>query len=168
MGEIDVVMSAVQLNVYDVMPNLSGANKVLKDWLGAGGAFHSAIVVYGQEWAFGGCEEGTGVFCTPPKAVDQNPFAFKETIEMGETLASMEEVAAIIDRLSIEWQGNTYDLTRRNCCDFAEAFSAELKVPVEFPPWVNRLAGAGAAVGDAGTAALMKAQQVNNEYRISE
>merc|ERR1711934_926508 len=32
----------------------------------------------------------------------------------------------------------------------------------------NRLAGAGAAVGDAGTAALMKAQQVNNEYRISE
>ena len=91
----------IQLNVYDVLPaqtrnrpickcdlensrsltsqncsqNLSKANKVLADYIGAGGAFHAAVVVHYRsgaplEWAFGGCDSGTGVFCTEPLALD--------------------------------------------------------------------------------------------------
>jgi len=63
----------VEVQVYDVLPNLSTANKVLADWVGAGGAFHSGVVIHHEdkprEWAFGGCSEGSGVFCTAPLAV---------------------------------------------------------------------------------------------------
>lgn len=43
-----------------------------------------------------------------------------------------------------------------------------LGVDVPFPAWVNRLAGAGAAVGDAAAAVLLQAQQLNERYKIRE
>lgn len=36
----------IQLNVYDVLPDLAKANKVLADYIGAGGAFHSGVVIH--------------------------------------------------------------------------------------------------------------------------
>ena len=67
-----------------------------------------------------------------------------------------------------EWPGTGYDLTRRNCCHFADALCTMLGVDVPFPAWVNRLAGAGAAVGDAASAVLLQAQQLNERYKIRE
>ena len=135
----------VQLNVYDVLPNLSRANKLLADYIGAGGAFHSGVVIHyrdsePREWAFGGCESGTGVFCTGPKELDGNPFLYKTTIEMGLSICEDEGVEAIIARLMDEWPGAGYDLTKRNCCHFTEALCMWLGMDVPFPPWVNRLA----------------------------
>ena len=65
--------------------------QVLADYIGAGGAFHTGVVIHyrdtePKEWAFGGCDEGTGVFCTEPMALDGNPFMYKKTIEMGQSI----------------------------------------------------------------------------------
>jgi hypothetical protein len=90
----------VEVNVYDVLPNLSTANKVLADWIGAGGAFHSAVVIYHgdfpREWAYGGTDQGTGVFSTPPLAMDGNPYKFRETIHMGETSLTHNEAPSLL------------------------------------------------------------------------
>ena len=133
----------VQLNVYDVLPNLSKANKVLADYIGAGGAFHCGVVVHylsddAKEWAFGGCDYGTGVFCTDPLALgDGNPFVFKKTIEMGNSVCEDEGVEALLAKLMDEWPGDKYDLTRRNCCHFAETLCMYLGVDQPFPAWVS-------------------------------
>ena len=87
---------------------------------------------------------------------------------MGLSPCSNDEAIAILNRLSVAWDGPGYDLTRRNCCHFAKALCEELRVAVEFPAWINRLAGAGAAIGDAHTAVLVQAQQIDEEYRLSE
>ena len=157
--------------MYDVMPNLSSANKVLSDWIGAGGAFHSGVVLHhpegAREWAYGGCESGTGVFNTMPQS-EHLPFKYKQTISMGQTELSSEEVIALLLAMMEEWHGDGYDLTKRNCCHFSEALCIALDVPEAFPGWVNRLAHAGAAIGDAHTAALTKASEIDESYRITE
>lgn len=40
---------------------IQGLNRFTKDTLGAGGIFHGAVEVNGDEWSFGYCERGTGV-----------------------------------------------------------------------------------------------------------
>ena len=116
---------------------------MLADYIGAGGAFHSAVVVHYRrgaplEWAFGGCDSGTGVFCTEPLALDGNPYVFKRTLEMGQSICEDDGVEALLAKMMDEWPGEGYDLTRRNCCHFAEAFCLALGVDEPFPAWVNR------------------------------
>ena len=129
------------------------------------------IIGFSEACAFGGCdEEGcTGVFCTEPNELGfGNPYLFKKTIEMGRSVCEDEGIEALLAKLMDEWQGDSYDLTRRNCCHFSEALCQALGVDEPFPKWVNRLAGAGAAVGDAAAAALLQAQQLDERYRIRE
>lgn len=158
--------------MYDVLPNVVKANKVLSEYVGAG-AFHTGVVIHykysePREWAFGGCEDGTGVFCTEPRALDGSPFVFKQTLDMGRSICEDEGIEALIAKLMDEWPGTAYDLTRRNCCHFSEALCTALGVDVPFPPWVNRLAGVGAAISDAHSKALLQAQQLDERYRIRE
>ena len=86
----------------------------------------------------------------------------------GELFAADAEVAALLARLMDRWPGTEYDLTRRNCCHFAEELCSALGVEPKFPGWVNRLASAGAAVGDACAAVLVQAQQLDDKFRIRE
>jgi hypothetical protein len=59
----------VTLHVYDVTNSGSGAannaiitlNRLLKDTWNVGGVFHCGVEVNREEWAFGFCEQGTGV-----------------------------------------------------------------------------------------------------------
>jgi hypothetical protein len=161
-----------EVNVYDVLPDLVKANKVLREYVGAG-AFHTGVVIHykycePKEWAFGGCDDGTGVFCTEPRALDGSPFVFKQTLDMGRSVCEDDGIAALVAKLMDEWPGYSYDLTRRNCCHFSEALCTALGVDVAFPAWVNRLAGVGAAVSDAHARALLQAQQLDERYRIRE
>ena len=62
-------MSLVTLHVYDITNTqydtanaaIQGLNRFTKDTLGAGGIFHGAVEVNGDEWSFGYCDRGTGV-----------------------------------------------------------------------------------------------------------
>lgn len=133
----------VRLNVYDLADSdvIAGVNNVL---LAVGtGAFHAGVEVYYSEWSFG-CTPGpnrSGIFCVPPRSCDVHKF--RESIVMGETHLSEEEVCALIDGLALQWNADGYDLLRRNCCHFSDELCIQLGVgPV--PEWVTSLAGVGA------------------------
>jgi len=118
-------------------------NRVAKSY----GAFHTGVEVYGREWSFGMTfdDVSTGVTWNPPgQNVDHT---FRETLSMGYTTLSPTEVLKAIDRLKIEWRGNTYQLLTRNCHHFSDEFCRHLGV-ARLPTWVNTLAETGASTAD--------------------
>lgn len=135
-------MTAVILNLYDVTntpsENANYAITKLNDLTrGVFGVFHGGIEVYGVEWSFGFCEQGTGVYACHPK---KNPmYNFREAITLGETNLTARELKRKIHRLQDEWQGAEYDLLAKNCCHFCEVLAAELAVQAP-PVWINRAA----------------------------
>ncbi|KAL8139775.1 hypothetical protein V2J09_005796, partial [Rumex salicifolius] len=151
----------VALHIYDVTNSgsektnntIMQINKIFKDGIGLGGIFHSAVQVYGDdEWSFGYCEQGTGVFSCPS---GQNPmYTYREKIVLGKTNMSIYKVNQILRELSREWPGSSYDLLAKNCNHFCDEFCELLGVP-KLPGWVNRFAHAGdAAVEIAGNTAF--------------
>ncbi|KAJ7000281.1 LOW QUALITY PROTEIN: desumoylating isopeptidase 1 [Populus alba x Populus x berolinensis] len=170
-------MTEVILHVYDVTNSGSektnntilNINKIFKDAIGLGGIFHSAVQwsvrsrIHGDdEWSFGFCEQGTGVFSCPSS---KNPmYTYREKIVLGKTSCS---IFKILRELSREWPGDAYDLLAKNCNHFCDEFCERLGVPKlpdypkEFlklesvPCWVNRFANAGdAAMEVAGNTAF--------------
>uniref|UniRef100_A0A453QC23 PPPDE domain-containing protein n=1 Tax=Aegilops tauschii subsp. strangulata TaxID=200361 RepID=A0A453QC23_AEGTS len=103
-------------------------NRIFKDGIGLGGIFHTAIQVYGnEEWSFGYCENGSGVFSCPPA---KNPmYTFRESIVLGKTSCSPRTVNQIARELSREWPGASYELLSRNCNHFCNEFCDKLGVP---------------------------------------
>ncbi|KAL9994076.1 putative PPPDE peptidase domain-containing protein [Helianthus debilis subsp. tardiflorus] len=136
-------MTEVILHVYDVTnsgsDNTNNAilqiNRIFKDGIGVGGIFHSAVQVYGEdEWSFGFCEQGSGVFCCPAK---KNPmYTYRECIVLGKTNLSKSKVNQILRELSREWPGNCYDLLSKNCNHFCNEFCELLGVP-KLPGWFS-------------------------------
>ncbi|XP_052198948.1 uncharacterized protein LOC127806034 [Diospyros lotus] len=154
-------MTEVILHIYDVTNSESDKtnntivqiNKIFKDGIGLGGIFHSAVQVYGDdEWSFGYCEQGSGVFSYP---AGKNPmYTYRESIVLGTTNFSVYKVSQILRELSRDWPGCTYDLLSRNCNHFCDELCERLGVP-KLPGWVNRFAHAGdTAVEIAETTAL--------------
>ncbi|XP_057952585.1 deSI-like protein At4g17486 [Malania oleifera] len=154
-------MMDVILHIYDVTNSGSDKtnntilqiNKIFKDGIGLGGIFHSAVQVYGdEEWSFGFCEQGTGVFSCPS---GKNPmYTYRECVVLGKTSCSIFKVNQILRELSREWSGSSYDLLSKNCNHFCDELCERLGVP-KLPGWVNRFANAGDAAMDvAGTTAL--------------
>ncbi|KAL2967214.1 hypothetical protein AAZX31_16G163400 [Glycine max] len=109
--------------------------------------------VFGDdEWSFGFCEQGTGVFSCPS---GKNPmYTYRESIVLGKTNCSIFKVNQILRELSREWPGSSYDLLSKNCNHFCDEFCERLGVP-KLPGWVNRFANAGdTAMEVAGNTAL--------------
>lgn len=151
----------VILHIYDVTNSgsektnntIMQINKIFKDGIGVGGIFHSAIQVYGDdEWSFGFCEQGTGVFSCPST---KNPmYTYREKLILGKTNLSIFKINQILRELSREWPGSSYDLLSRNCNHFCDELCERLGVP-KLPGWVNRFANAGdSAVEIAGNTAF--------------
>mmetsp|Transcript_96117 Transcript_96117/g.200786 ORF Transcript_96117/g.200786 Transcript_96117/m.200786 type:complete len:272 (-) Transcript_96117:202-1017(-) len=164
----------VVLHIYDVTTTkaISAFNAGLR--VVGTGAFHGAVEVYGKEWSYGYCEQGTGVFDCPPKGCTAH--IYRESVPMGSTSMSQAEVAALVRQMQVEWPGADYDLLRRNCCSFSDAFCRRLGIgPI--PKWVTNLAGAGATLGHhaenvlttmqaAAIIAAAKANEVDEKYKI--
>lgn len=82
--------------------------------------------VYNKEWSFGYCENGSGVFHCQPK---RNPmYTYRESISLGRTELTRMRVEAVVEDLSREWPGDSYDLLSRNCNHFCDAFCVRLGV----------------------------------------
>ncbi|KAL2643309.1 hypothetical protein R1flu_010896 [Riccia fluitans] len=161
-------MTEVQLHVYDVTNSMSvkannaivQLNKLMRDGMGVGGIFHGAIQVYEEEWSFGYCENGSGVFSCPPK---ENPmYTYRESVHLGTTTLSASDVAQILTEMSREWQGCSYDLLSRNCNHFCEAFCTRLGVD-KLPLWVNRFAKTGDAAVEVAGNTVEKLKQAKAE-----
>ncbi|XBI77152.1 hypothetical protein VPH35_070313 [Triticum aestivum] len=162
----------VVAHVYDVAcsgPDGAGGggatvlqiNRIFKDGIGLGGIFHTAIQVYGnEEWSFGYCENGSGVFSCPPA---KNPmYTFRESFVLGKTSCSPRTVNQIARELSREWPGASYELLSRNCNHFCNEFCDKLGVP-KLPGWVNRFANAGDAALEAAETTAEKLKQAKKE-----
>lgn len=130
----------VTLHVYDLAHSRALASVNSR----ALGAFHVAVEVYGYEWSYGWNDEGeTGVFACEPKQCEMH--TYRESLSMGATSMSREQVNSLLDILEPSWMGEDYHMTVRNCCHFSREFCIGLGVG-EIPRWLYRLADAGAAV----------------------
>jgi hypothetical protein len=136
----------VVLHVYDV--STSGAVSFVNRGLRriGGGAYHAGVEVLGQEWSYGGCDAGTGVFSNEPKLCDMH--IYRESVEMGDSPLTEGQIVALIEAFEASWPGNEYDLLNHNCQSFAEAFLKELQVPNEFPKWIKRTTRVGASISN--------------------
>jgi len=144
----------VKLHIYDVSrdPNVQRVNSVFahKDApIKLGGLFHAGVEISKLEWAFGsGClddESPTGVRCHQPKHNMQH--SYRQTVYLGRSQCSREEVAKILAEIAEEYSAESYDLLRKNCCHFADDLCRRLGV--RRPPfWLLRLACVGAAVDE--------------------
>eukprot|EP01062_Namystynia_karyoxenos_P028499 TRINITY_DN21588_c1_g1_i1.p1 TRINITY_DN21588_c1_g1~~TRINITY_DN21588_c1_g1_i1.p1 ORF type:complete len:471 (+),score=85.40 TRINITY_DN21588_c1_g1_i1:113-1525(+) len=139
---------AVRLNVYNILE--PGANARLA-FFGVG-LHHTGVEVHGREWSYGGSlpdsdrGDETGVFCIAPRT--GMPAAnFKETIEIGTTTKTAEDIDYIVGLLVMtgQWKASDYHILHRNCNDFCSHFIKHLG-DWDFPSWINRAAKLGAAL----------------------
>jgi len=168
-------MSQVTLHIYDVGKDskIGAANQYLSA-LGTG-AFHGGVEVNDVEWSYGFNPDGTGVFCNKPKACSMH--IFRESIDMGKTELSREEINDLVLKLKATWPGFEYDLLRHNCVIFSSFFCEKLGVG-KAPAWVTNLAGAGATLMDGfdttkktvapyAIIAAAKAGEIDAQYDVS-
>lgn len=106
------------------------------------GIYHAGVEVYSNEWSFQYFEDTwddpsvSGLFRCPPRQMAG--YEYQESVHLGVTPLSEEEVEKELERLREEWPACSYHLTRNNCLVFAEHFADILKVPEPFP---SRLKG---------------------------
>jgi len=121
----------VRLNVYHLNDSWRQSNQISNQLFGIGGAFHAGIEVHGFEWSYG----DEGVTCSEPRT--HQVHVFHESIPLGDTDLSCDDVLFLIEELQVEWRGEDYHLLENNCCNFSDALSQEL-VGESVPDWVLR------------------------------
>ena len=139
-------MSLVTLHVYDITNTqyeaansaIQNLNRFTKDALGAGGIFHGAVEVNGDEWSYGYCDRGSGVYPCRPKG--NSGYTYRESVALGVTALAPASVQRILHALRTQWPGHEYDLLARNCNHFCATLCEKLGV-MPPPQWVNRFAG---------------------------
>ncbi|KAG5547981.1 hypothetical protein RHGRI_013613 [Rhododendron griersonianum] len=131
----DAGSSPVYLNVYDLTP----VNGYFY-WAGVG-IFHTGVEVHGVEYAFGAHDYPTsGVFEVEPR---QCPgYKFRKSIFIGTTYLDPIQVREFMERQSLSYSGDSYQLVVKNCNHFCEDICYKL-TGNQIPKWVNRLARMG-------------------------
>ncbi|ABO98565.1 predicted protein, partial [Ostreococcus lucimarinus CCE9901] len=138
-------MALVTLSVYDIKhaenARISSAvtslNTLTRNALNVGGIFHGGVEVFGDEWSFGYCPEGSGVYRCNPR---MNPmYEYRESVPLGVTSLSPARASAAVAALRAQWRGSDYEVLERNCNHFCEALCEALGC--EGPPeWLNAFA----------------------------
>lgn len=115
-------------------------------WTVGASLLHSGVVINGKEYAYGGHDHPgiTGVYWTKPKTEPPGG-TFKCEILHGFTLASDEEIDAVIRGASEEFLGTRYNLLTKNCNHFTSYLVQKL-TGTPGPGWLNRAAAIGVAL----------------------
>mmetsp|Transcript_96470 Transcript_96470/g.241941 ORF Transcript_96470/g.241941 Transcript_96470/m.241941 type:complete len:251 (+) Transcript_96470:58-810(+) len=143
----------VLVHVYDLGDSFLTRglwNSVAKNY----GAFHTGVEVYGREYLFGVAMSGedglpiqdatgiTGISWHTPR--DNCDHSYRETLSMGFTTLSQDEVFALVEEMKFDWTSSSYNVLTRNCHDFTNEMCLRLGV-AGLPAWVNSLAPTGAS-----------------------
>lgn len=117
--------SLVELVIYDLQPGRSLAKN-----LGLG-AFHSAVVVYGAEFSFGGSLDpkankyALGVWTT--RNMYHVVSSIKHRLLMGETAFTKDEVVEMTNEWGrTAWKVGDYHMLSKNCNHFTDMFLRKL------------------------------------------
>lgn len=133
----------VWLHIYDLDAVIAKLNDYALRAMGLG-AYHCAVEVLGNEWFFAwgdSSDFNSGVLFNEPKC--HQIHVYKESINMGVSPLTEEEVKAVIRRQMEAWPANSYHIVRHNCVHFAEDLLQKLRVPQPFPTWVRGAPDAG-------------------------
>lgn len=138
--------ASVWLHVYDIDPYTGWMNRAfLKDV--HLGLFHCGVEAWSSEWSFQYFEDAwddkyiSGVLECVPRHMDG--YIYKESIYMGRTSLSPEEVEDVVEELQEQWPASSYHITKRNCITFSEELISKLKVERPFPEWISGLPKTG-------------------------
>jgi len=136
----------VYLNVYDLGPM---AKAMVNSWskpLACLGMFHTGIQVLDEEFTFQALRCKVGQDGNPKSGMCKHKpmhlpaHIYRESVWLGFSPLSKNEVAGCILHLAKEFLVVTYDVLLRNCVHFSERLAAELKTTEPFPRWTNDLA----------------------------
>lgn len=133
-GELEV-----RLSVYTF--DFSGISLFNSIGSGITGAYHSGLVVLGNEYSFGAHDSfgETGIYVCKP---EMNPdYQFYDRVVMGRLRGSEDQVLNIIrDHMEMdEWHGKQYSLLENNCNHFASDLCWAL-LRRRPPDWINNTA----------------------------
>ncbi|EGS18724.1 uncharacterized protein CTHT_0053320 [Thermochaetoides thermophila DSM 1495] len=128
------------INVYDLLPP-GRLSSVL--WTLGTSLLHSGVVINGKEYAYGGHNRPgiTGVYWTRPKTEPPGGH-FRCEILHGFTIAAPHEIERIIQEVSEEFLGPSYNLLTKNCNHFTSYLCQKL-TGRPGPAWLNRAASIG-------------------------
>ncbi|KAF4690652.1 hypothetical protein FOZ60_017143 [Perkinsus olseni] len=151
--------NAVFLNVYDLDEGVVRLNTFMSR-IGIGGAFHVGVSVFGKEYYYSGIGPPSAADdpdldperCLLARPTHHDVHVYRESAYLGSTALTERHVYELVRRLGKFWTVGRYDLLRRNCCQFAEAFADGLGVgpiPKEFYVLSRRLAVAADSLGGA-------------------
>jgi len=130
----------VWIHIYHCDPYTGWLNKALLKNREIG-IYHAGVEVYGEEWSFQYFEDSwddpsvSGVIRCPPKCMTD--YEYQESVNLGLTPFSEEEVDQILLTLHYEWPACNYHLTNNNCLTFAEHLVKLLNVSKPFPAWLK-------------------------------
>ena len=88
-----------------------------------GASFHGAVEVNGDEWSYGYCDRGSGVYPCRPKG--NSGYTYRESVALGVTALAPASVQRILHALRTQWPGHEYDLLARATATTSAARSAK-------------------------------------------
>jgi len=91
------------------------------------------------------------ISCSRPRCNQSH--VYRETIELGFTNYSPQQIAFILQKMAHCWRGSKYDALKKNCCIFCRELSKRL-CGHDFPAWVDRFAQIGKLISSPAGRAL--------------
>ncbi|ORM40361.1 DnaJ -like protein subfamily C member 21 [Babesia sp. Xinjiang] len=153
----------VYLNIYD----LEAVNRVVNVVAGTfgAGAYHAGVEIYGNEYNFGYTPQGgSGIVQSHPRFHASHKY--RKSIDLGRTRYSPREVIEIIEMMKPLWLGSSYDILKKNCLNFADAFCKRLGVG-GIPTWVMGLQNKINWTRDSLQSGAAKIKQIDEAVGIS-